>query len=191
MSELEKRDFTKLLQQAQDGDTAAENHLFSVIDDELRRIARSLCTSDIARPTSLVNDAYVYLFTRIKERKDVDLKNRRYFFKSIANRMRYILLDRYRKKRPGPWDPALDAYLEDFRAVTSWNYEILHEVLEEFLTSDDAKKRRRHQLINLHYFGGLTYKAAAQELGISTSQYQTDRDRALAELQQAIASRTL
>jgi RNA polymerase sigma factor (sigma-70 family) len=190
MSELDKQDFTKLLQQAQDGDTAAENRLFSVIDDELRRIAQNLCTSDIARPTSLVNDAYVYLFSRIKERKDLDLKNRRYFFKSIADCMRNILLDRYKKRRPGPWDPALDAYLEDFRAVTSWNYEMLHEVLGEFLKSEDAKKRRRHQLINLHFFGGLTYKAAAQELGISTSQYQIDRDRALAELQQAIASRT-
>jgi DNA-directed RNA polymerase specialized sigma24 family protein len=42
----------------------------------------------------------------------------------------------------------------------------------------------------LHFFGGMTYKAAAAELGISTSQYQVDRDRALAELQLAINART-
>ena len=49
----------------------------------------------------------------------------------------------------------------------------------------------RHQLIDLHFFGGMTYRAAASELGISTSQYQIDRDRALAELQHAMNSREL
>ena len=84
-----------------------------------------------------------------------------------------------------------DEYLADFRAATNWEYESLHNVLTEFLNSEDPKQRRRHQLINLHFFAGMTYKAAASELGISTSQCQIDRARALAELQQAISTREM
>lgn len=182
--------FTRLLVLAQEGDVSAENELFEMIEVELREMAARLSKGNpVVRGTSLVNDAYAYLFERVKVKGNLDLKNRRYFFVAIADRMRKILLDRLKKRRPGPWDPTLDAFLTDFHEATSWDYQLLHEVLSQFLSSDDAKQRRRHQLINLHFFGGVTYKAAAAELGISTSQYQLDRDRALAELQQALSSR--
>lgn len=179
-------DFTQMLELAQQGDGGAENELFEAIEHELRAIACRLARGRTSHGTSLVNEAYVYLFERAKLKKTIDLKNRRYFFVAIADRMRKILLDRKKKRRPGPWDPVLDAVLEDFRSTTSWDYQLLHTVLEEFLQSDDPKQRRRHQLIDLHFFGGMTYRAAAKELGISSSQYQLDRDRALAELQRAM-----
>lgn len=189
VSEMSDADFTSLLQRAQAGDSAAENELFEAIDGELRRMAAGLAhVCPDVRATSLVNDAYVYFFDRIKTKNNLDLKNRRYFFTAMANRMRNILLDRMKKRRPGPWTPALDAVLEDFRMATSWDFQQLYDALENFLQSSDPKQRRRHQLINLHFFGGMTYKAAAAELGISTTQYQLDRDRALAELQRAIDS---
>ncbi|MCA9218065.1 MAG: hypothetical protein KDB27_33570 [Planctomycetales bacterium] len=184
-------DFTRMLEMAQQGDADAENELFVAIEQELRSIAGRLANGRICDGTSLMNEAYYYLFDRAKVKKNLDLKNRRYFFVAVADRMRKILLDREKKMKPGPWDPALDAVLHDFREVTSWDYATLHEVLKEFLRSDDPKKRRRHQLIDLHFFGGMTYRSAAKELGISISQYQIDRDRALAELQQAMNSRKL
>ena len=119
------------------------------------------------------------------------MKNRRYFFAAIANRMRNILMDRIKKRRPGPWTPALDDLLQNINQATSWDFELLHEVIEEFIQSDDPRKSRRHQLINLHFFGGMTYKAAAEELGISIAQYQLDRDRALAELHREIQARSV
>ena len=178
-----------MLERAQQGDVSAENDLFQTIEHELRSIARRLANGRASSGTSLVNEAYVYLFERAKIKKTLDLKNRRYFFVAIADRMRKILLDREKKRKPGPWDPVLDAVLEDFRTTTTWDYELLHEILEEFLQSDDPKQRRRHQLIDLHFFAGMTYRAAAAELGISTSQYQVDRDRALAELQKSMIAR--
>ena len=184
-------EFTQMLEMAQQGDADAEGELFEAIEDELRGIASRLARGRTASETSLINEAYVYLFERAKVKKTLDLKNRRYFFVAIADRMRKILLDREKKCRPGPWDPVLDKVLEDLRSNTSWDYELLHEVLAEFLQSKDPKQRRRHQLIDLHFFGGMTYRAAAAELGISISQYQIDRDRALAELQVAIKARTL
>lgn len=190
MDSPDKDEFTELLLLAQDGDSDAENQLFEMIEGELRGIASRLIRGQ-AGGTSLVNEAYLYLFQRVKLRKDLDLKNRRYFFTAIADRMRRILLDRYRKRRPGTWDPVLDEFLTDFQKTTSWDYELLHSVLTDFLRSEDPRLRRRHQLINLHFFAGMTYKAAAAELGISTSQYQIDRDRALAELHKAISSRSL
>ena len=188
---MESSDFTQMLELAQQGDANAENELFQAIEHELRSIACRLARGRTSNGTSLVNEAYVYLFERAKIKKTIDLKNRRYFFVAIADRMRKILLDRKKKRRPGPWDPVLDAVLEDFRTATSWDYELLHEVLQHFLESADSKQKRRHQLIDLHFFGGMTYRAAATELGISTSQYQVDRDRALAELQRAMKSRQL
>ena len=139
-----------------------------------------------ARATSLVNEAYVFFFQRIKVRGDLSLKNRRYFFAAMADRMRKVLIDRVRKRLPGAWDEAFDMVLADLRTATSWDVVAMHRALERFLKSEDPKQRRRHQLVNLHFFGGLTYRAAADTLGISTTQYQIDRDRALAELQQAI-----
>ncbi|MEM9656796.1 MAG: ECF-type sigma factor [Planctomycetota bacterium] len=184
--------FTALLQLAQNGDACAENQLFDLVEAELRNVAVGVARgSHLADATSLVNEAYVYLFERVKVCKNLDLINRRYFFTAIADRMRKILLDRAKRRRPGPWDPALDVVLEDLGSSSSWTYEALHESLDEFLQSDEPKQRRRHELINLHFFCGMTYKAAAAELGISQSQYQVDRDRALAELQQAISARTL
>lgn len=184
-------DFTRMLELAQQGNVAAENELFEAIEQELRNIAGRLTSGRSGDGTSLVNEAYYYLFERAKVKKNLDLKNRRYFFVAIADRMRKILLDRKKKMRPGPWDSTLDAVLHDFREVTNWDYVTLHQILEEFLQSDDLKKRRRHQLIDLHFFGGMTYRSAAKELGISISQYQIDRDRALAELQQEMNSRKL
>ena len=181
--------FTQLLELAQQGDAHAENELFQAIEHELRAMACRIARGNQTNGTSLVNEAYLYLFDRAKVKKNLDLKNRRYFFVAIADRMRKILMDRAKKRRAGPWDPVLDVVLEDFRHATSWNYELLHEVLEEFLQTDDPKQLRRHQLIDLHYFGGLTYRAAAKELGISESQCRTDRDRALAELQRAMENR--
>lgn len=182
-------DFTALLQRAQCGDAIAENALFEMIEGELREIAGRIAAGNpTVRGTSLVNDAYVYLFHRIKVQENLDLKNRSYFFVAVADRMRKILLDRARKRCPGPWDPTLDAFLTELRNATSWDYQLLHDVLSKFLESEDPKQRRRHLLIDLHFFGGMTYQAAAAELGISTSQYQLDRDRALAELQLALDS---
>jgi RNA polymerase sigma factor (sigma-70 family) len=186
---VDQLDVTDLLLSAQEGDASAERDLFELIDEELRAIATRIApTDDLARPTSLVNEAYVYFFDRIKNKNNLDLKNRRYFFVSMANRMRNILLDRIKRRRPGPWDPMLDDIVADLRAHTHWEFCDLHEVLNKFLDSNDPKQRRRHQLINLHYFCGLTYKTAARELGISIAQYQIDRNRALAELQNALSS---
>ena len=191
MANYSHSNFTELLLLAQDGDLDAENLLFELIEQDLRDVAARLSRGVEVSGTSIVNEAYVYFFRRIKIGKDLDLKNRRYFFSAVADRMRKIILDRKKKRRPGPWNSALDDYLEDFRAATNWEFESLHSVLTEFLNSEDPKQRRRHQLINLHFFAGMTYKAAAAELGISTSQYQIDRARALAELQQAISTREL
>ena len=189
MVDIDKGKFTELLQYAQQGCADSEARLFELIDEELRLIASRLASNyHDARATSLVNDSYVYLFARIKQKRDLDLRNRRYFFSSVAARMRNILLDRIKKRRPGAWDQGLDTFLEDFRESTTWEYEAIHQALSLFLASDCARTRRRHQLIDLHFFGGLTYTAAAAELGISKTQYQIDRDRALAELQLAIAS---
>ncbi len=190
MVDFSELEFTQLLQSAQSGDDIAEARLFEIIDEELRRIAGRMITDGrFARATSLVNDAYVYLFERIKHKQNLDLRNRRYFFKSVASRMRNILLDRIKKRRPGPWDESLDCFLNEFRESTAWEYEAMHDALSTFLSSECPKTRRRHQLIDLHFFGGMTYASAAAELGISRSQYQLDRDRALAELQLAVTSR--
>ena len=104
---MESSDFTQMLELAQQGDAHAENELFQAIEHELRSIACRLARGRTSNGTSLVNEAYVYLFERAKIKKTIDLKNRRYFFVAIADRMRKILLDREKKRRPGPWDPVL------------------------------------------------------------------------------------
>jgi RNA polymerase sigma factor (TIGR02999 family) len=178
-------DLSALIQQAQQGDAAAQGNLYARIYDDLHREAQRLVREKgpAAAPSSLVHEGFLRLF---RGGQLLDIPSRRYFFFAATRKMRDILVERIRKShgRPPstPLDTFSDEFLEDFRRQTKWDFIAVHDALDRLTQDASARKRRRHQLIELKYFAGMTVKEAAELLEISYSQAREDERLALAEL---------
>jgi RNA polymerase sigma factor (TIGR02999 family) len=157
---------TQLLQQWGSGNREALDELMPVVYDQLRRLASNCLRSErpdhTLRATALVHEAYLRLVD-----SDVSFQDRVHFFAVSARMLRRILVDharsKNRNKRGGEFEkiPLDDAIL------------IGPQVDRGILELDDALRRlatqdqRKSELIELLFFGGLTYDEAAEALKIS------------------------
>ncbi|MEW5915181.1 MAG: sigma-70 family RNA polymerase sigma factor [Gemmatimonadota bacterium] len=168
---------TQLVGAWRTGDTGALEHLLPIVYDELRVLARKALRSERADhtlgPTALVHEAYARLAG-----SDLDVKDQSHFFAVVARTMRRVLVDHHRTharaKRSGSHERiTLD---ENLVAVDD---------ASSFLALDDALQRlaaldpRKAQVVELHFFGGLTYAQTAEALGISDA--TVDRDLRMAK----------
>jgi|SRR5579862_955373 RNA polymerase sigma-70 factor (ECF subfamily) len=162
----EIQQFTELLQQSRGGNKGALDQLMPVIYDELRRLAgrylRSERKDHTLRATALVNEAYVRLVN-----SDVTYQDRVHFYAVAARTLRHILVDyaktRNRDKRGGgvenlPIEEAILVGPESDRGILE-----LNDALNGLAAQDPDKAR----LVELLFFGGLTYEEAAAVLGTS------------------------
>jgi RNA polymerase sigma factor (TIGR02999 family) len=178
-------EITRLIKEAQSGDNVAQDRLYALIYDDLHREAERLVREKgpAASPSSLVHEGYLRLF---RDGRPLDIPSRRFFFFAASRKMRDILVERIRKQKrrapTGPLDSLADQFLEDFRRKTRWDFKAVHEALDRFTKSSNARKRRRHQLVELVYFASLSVKEAAELLEVSYSQARADERLALAEL---------
>jgi RNA polymerase sigma factor (TIGR02999 family) len=133
-------------------------------------------------PTALVNEAYLKLIDA-----EVSWEDRSHFFNLAARMMRRILVDhaksRNRGKRGGK---AQRVNLDEIDSAGSGDAVTILEIDEglDRLASQDA---RMAQIVELHYFGGLTYEEAAQTLSISPATVHRELRMAKAWLQNALA----
>lgn len=168
---------TQLVGAWRTGDAGALERLLPIVYDELRALARKALRSERAdhtlEPTALVHEAYARLAG-----SDLDVRDRAHFFAVVARTMRRVLVDhhrtRARAKRGGRQERiTLD---ENLVAVDDPS---------SFLALDDALERlsaldpRKAQVVELHFFGGLTYAQTAEALGISDA--TVDRDLRMAK----------
>ena len=84
---------TRLLDQIQQGDSAASHELLPLVYDELRELARASLAKERAgqtlQPTALVHEAYL----RLVKQDRMAWQNRAQFFGVAAQMMRRILVD--------------------------------------------------------------------------------------------------
>jgi len=157
---------TQLLQQWGAGDKQALDQLMPIVYDQLHKLASSCLRSErpdhTLRATALVHEAYLRLVEA-----DVDWQDRVHFYAVSARILRRILVDhaksRNRNKRGGEYQkiPLEEAVLvgpEADRGMVE-----LDEALQRLANQD----RRKSDLIELLFFGGLTYDEAAAALKIS------------------------
>jgi RNA polymerase sigma factor (TIGR02999 family) len=160
-------DVTRILDQVRQGDAHAAAQLLPLVYDELRRLAGAQMAQE--RPdhtldaTALVHEAYLRLVG------DVPFESRRHFLAAAAQSMKRILIENARRKGRqkrggGRQREAVDL---DALAIGIPDEELLalHEALERFAIHDPAKA----QLVDLHFFGGLSLPEVAEHLGISLS----------------------
>ena len=161
-------DITALLINWSNGDKAALDKLFPLVERELHRLARSYMRkvnpNHTLQTSALVNEAYLKLVDQRKTR----WQNRAHFFAIAAQIMRRILLnharDRNRVKRGGN---AIQVSLSDAVVISM-------EKGNELLALDEALQRlaafdeRKGQVVELRYFGGLSVAETAEVLGVSS-----------------------
>src|SRR5262245_27395944 len=148
---------TQLLQQWRAGDADALNQLMPMVYDQLRALAERYMRGErpdhTMRTTALVHEAYLHLIDA-----SVDWEDRVHFFVVAARLMRRILVDHARTgnraKRGGGLVRA------DFEKVALVPPEPADGMIEldAALTRFAAKDPRKAQLVELLYFGGLTYE---------------------------------
>lgn len=157
---------TQLLQQWSNGNRQALDELMPVVYDQLRKLAAHCLRAErpdhTLRATALVNEAYLRLVGA-----GISWQSRVHFFAVSARMLRRILVDHAkshnRDKRGGEFDKiALD---EAVVVGAQADKEIV--ALDEALKRLAAHDQRKSELIELLFFGGLTYDEAAEALHIS------------------------
>jgi len=167
MKTVSDLDVTKLLQAWTGGDSTAQDQLWPVVYNELKRLARRHMKHERANHTlqtgALINEAYI----RLVDWKNAQWKNRAHFFGMCARIMRQILVDHARgrtyQRRGG--DCAVESLEESLIAAPSRG--------QRLIALDDAMKRlaeilpRKSEVVQLRFFGGLTVEETAEVLGVS------------------------
>jgi RNA polymerase sigma factor (TIGR02999 family) len=166
-----------LFQRLREGDPAALDELMPQVYDELRRIARSFMRRQrpghTLQPTALVNEAFVKLFDRV----DPVFVDRAHVLALMARVMRQVLVDHARAvgaaKRGGPdarvpWDTNIDVIAE--RGARQLNILELQSALEALA----RKNRSMADIVEMHYFGGMTAEETARVTGRSVHTVRHD-----------------
>lgn len=159
---------TELLNRWSTGDDRARDAVAPLIYDELKRIARGVFSRENAahtlQPTALVNEAYVKLIG-----VDIEWQDRGHFFALAARMMRRLLVNhansRAAQRRGGG---ALRVTLhEAVHGDNDAEEDVL--ALDEALTQLGEMDERKANVLELHYFGGLTQPEMGEVLDISES----------------------
>ena len=155
------------------GDAAAFGRLVPLVHEELRRMARRYMGRERAGHTlqasALVNEAYL----RLIEVDQVQWHNRAQFFGVAARTMRRILVDFARargsdKRGGGVHKVTLDSAVVGSSA--SPDLAALDDALEVLRTSHP----RKSQVVELKFFGGLTFEEVGEALGVSVDTVKRD-----------------
>jgi len=178
---------TGLLRAWRGGDVAARDALTPLVYRELQRLAHSAMRGErpghTLQTTALVHEAFIAL-----AESAVDWVDRAHFYAIAARQMRRILVNhaeaRRADKRGGgaphvPLDEALDVV-----GTPTAELGDLDQALRRLETID----ARKAELLELHYFGGLTYDEMAAALAISSSTVDTELRFAKAWLRQVLGA---
>lgn len=173
-----KSEVTRLIHKARDGSAEAYDDLFSLIYEELRRLAYSKLSrerNDITlTETALVHETYM----KIADQQSLDVEDKSHFMAIAARCMRQILIDHARKKKREKrgGDQERVTYIDEL-------FKARHQA-EELIDIDDKLKElarlneRLAQVVDLRFFGGLSIYHTAQALGVSESTVKRDWSKA-------------
>ena len=173
---------TELLGRWRKGDGAALGELMPLVYDELRRLAHRHMKRErpghTLQTTDLANEAYL----RLVGSHQVEWQDRAHFFAVAARQMRRILVDhaktRFREKRGGTTTGSLDELdALDLGPSTAGEIDVLE--IDEALDRLADKNPRLAEMVELHYFGGLTYQELSETLKVSEA--TVDREIRLAK----------
>lgn len=161
-------EITALLVAAREGDSGAAEQVFTLLYDDLRKLARSRLrqhrTMTLLDTTSLVHESYLKLVGH----DSLALEDRHHFFAYASRVMRSVIVDfaraRSAERRGGDAEHVvLDTALSERLGGNETDVLQVHEALE-VLSQADA---RLAQIVEMRYFGGMTELEIGEALGLS------------------------
>lgn len=188
-TEVTDTSVTVLLSQLSAGDRDAQARLIPQVYEELRRLAAAYMRRErpdhTLQPTALVHEAYAHLV----EHPNAQWQNRAHFLATAAQVMRHILVDHARARRADKRGGVQHQVTLDEALLPSSDRTVdilsIHQALER-LTVFDA---RQGQVVELHFFGGMTFEEIALVLGISERTVKREWSMARAWLRTELAER--
>ena len=180
----EASEITDLLNAATLGDVAAQGAAYMLVYDELKRCARrqgALTPGSSLTPTALVNELYLKLHAGHIEH----IQNRRHFFALAARAMRQITIDHARERSRIKRGGGVEHVTVDTRDLGATTAEETLE-LEAALSALSKRDPDLAQVVEWHFFAGLTFLNIADELGRHERTVRHDWELARAYLRQAM-----
>jgi RNA polymerase sigma-70 factor, ECF subfamily len=167
------KEVSRLLAAWSEGDGQADERLFALLYDELRRLAAHHRRQEPAHPslqtTALVHEAYL----RLAVQKRTTWKSRGHFFAVASQAMRRVLVDHARRrkaaKRGGGLTPSpLDSVV--LALESSADLVELDLALSKLAELDP----RGAQVVELRFFGGISIPEVARTLELSRATVERD-----------------
>ncbi|MBS0276805.1 MAG: sigma-70 family RNA polymerase sigma factor [Proteobacteria bacterium] len=182
---------TDLLRRSQQGDVLATERLMPLVYTRLHSFAGAMMSHERSghtlSPTALLHESYLRLFGA-----DITWEGRTHFFRVAASMMRRVLVDhakaRGRNKRGGGAERiSLDDPQQGIQVGDGGSGANILE-LDEALSLLARQDARKASIVELIYFGGLTYEEAAAALDISPATLHRELRLAKAWLRSALAT---
>jgi len=165
---------TQLLLDWSNGNQAAGDQLMPLVYEELHRLAHQYMNREspghTLQTSGLVNEAYL----RLVDQREVHWQNRAHFFGIAAQLMRRILVDyarsRHYVKRGG------EAQRVSFDEAVIVSPERATEVvaLDDALVRLAVIDKRKSQIVEFRFFGGLSIEETAEVLKVSPGTIMRD-----------------
>lgn len=174
MSTPPRSDVTELLLAWGTGDNEALSQLIPLVHDELHRLAglymRRERPGHMLQTTALVNEVYV----RLVDSSRVRWQDRAHFFAVCAQLMRRILVDfarsrNYQKRGGGIRHAPLE---EGATVAIAEDPDIV--ALDDALNHLAQVDKRKSEVVELRYFGGLSVEETAEVLNVSAETVKRD-----------------
>lgn len=188
MKQPKAGEVTQLLTAWSAGETQADERLFAIIYDELRKLSayhrRREASHHSLQTTALVHEAYL----RLAGQQRVSWKNRGHFFAVAAQAMRRVLVDHARRRKAAKRGRGLEASPLDSVALameSSVDLVDLDIALDRLARLDP----REAQVVELRFFAGLTMPEVAQALGVSRATVEREWAAARAWLRRELDAR--
>lgn len=174
MKKNDSHQITRLLTDWSSGDQTALEELMPLIYDELRRMARRHMNGQPSghtfQTTELIHEAYL----KIAGHDGKKWTNRSHFFGVASKAMRHILVDyarsKNRQKRGGGREKI--TLSEELKKSEDRAEEIV--ALDEALNRLAELENRKADVVELKYFGGMTFDEIAEVLKISEKTARRD-----------------
>jgi RNA polymerase sigma-70 factor (ECF subfamily) len=163
--------FTQLLTEWRSGNPRALDRLTPLVYDELRRLARNYMRAErgshTLQATAVVHEAFLRLIDA-----NVALQDRAHFFALASRLMRRVLVDHAKSRSRLKRNAGVRELAPEDSEPPAQSFDVI--ALDDALESLMQMEPRLAQVIELHYFGGLTYDQIAATAGASSATVHRD-----------------